>query len=70
MSFFKIFFENRRFRHPRSSGGVPGAPGGIADWIIRVPGLSSGLFNASVWDGQGVEVEARQFLTFRHGMSC
>ena len=24
----------------------------------------------SFWDGQGVEIEARQFLTFRHGITC
>ena len=26
--------------------------------------------NESFWDGHGVEIEARQFLTFRHGMRC
>ena len=38
--FFRVL-ENRHFGHPRSSGDVPGAPGRIADWIIRVPGVNS-----------------------------
>ena len=26
--------------------------------------------NESFWDGHGVEIEARQLLTFRHDMRC
>ena len=38
---FLVFFENRRFGHPRSYGGVRGALGSIADSIVEVPDVNA-----------------------------